>query len=345
MKTRNWRLAGAMMTMILAAGGLTACGSGSTSSASNTSGGLSDVTVMAFPGQSYRLPFLVADQEGFFKNHGISFKFVDQPNNLTGTQGMAATKAQVGVLSTTTQVQGAQAGQTYPFFCGGINVLQTTLIANTGSTLPSMSDGASWQQVLQALKGKKIGIQTPVGSGLQILFAAALKEAGLGPNDVTYVNLGGTPTTVEAALKNGSVDVAQVNPPGTQLLQTQKFGKPLIYLPDGPSVYKDYYGSGLVADPNWLKDNASTAKQFCDAYTEGLNWLKKPANANQAATILSKDSGVPQDASKLVVTDTFSDFSIGLNNATMQKTFDAYVNLGIAKPSPKPTTATLVANQ
>lgn len=347
MQTRNRRLAVATLTLTLLAGGLAACGSDDDAEGASDSsggGGTSEVTLMAYPGQSYRLPFLVAEKEGFFKDHGISFKFIDQPNNITGTQGMAATKAQVGFLSTTTQVQGSQAGQTYPFFCSGIKVLQTTLIADTDSDLPAMSDGASWEEVLQSLKGKKIGIQTPVGSGLQILFAAALKEAGLSSDDVTYVNLGGTPTTVKAALQNGSVDVAQINPPGTQLLQTENYGKPLIYMPDGPDVYKDYYGSGMVGDPKWLADNADTAKQFCEAYTQGLEWVQDPANVDDAAAILSEDSGIAEDAAKLVVSDTFGDFSSDVDDATMQKTFDAYVDLGIAKPEPKPSTDELVVH-
>ena len=345
MKIRNRRLLGAALTCTVLAGGVAACGSDDDSGTDSGSsgGGVTNVTMMAFPGQSYRLPFLVADQKGFFKDHNISFKFVDQPNTITGTQGMAATKANVGFLSSVTEVQGFQAGQTYPFFCGGIDVLQTTLIADTKSDLPSTDDGASAEEVLQSLKGKKIGIQTPVGSGLQILFAAALKEAGLGDNDVTYVNLGGTPTTVQAALANGSIDVAQINPPGTQLLASQNYGKPLIYMADGSDVYKNTFGSGLVGDPTWLKDNADAAKNFCDAYKEGVDWIKDPANADEAAGILAKDTGVPEDAAKAVVTDTFGDFA-DIDDATMQTTFDGFVDLGIAKSDPKPTTDELVAH-
>ncbi len=345
MKIRNRRLLGAALTFTVLAGGVAACGSDndSGSDSSGSSGGVTNVTMMAFPGQSYRLPFLVADQEGFFKDHNIAFKFVDQPNTITGTQAMAATKANVGFLSSVTEVQGFQAGQTYPFFCGGIDVLQTTLIADTNSDLPSIDDGSTWQEVLQGLKGKKIGIQTPVGSGLQILFSAALKEAGLSDSDVTYVNLGGTPTTVQAALANGSIDVAQINPPGTQLLASQGYGKPLIYMADGPDVYKNTFGSGLVVDPNWLKSNSDAAKNFCDAYNEGVKWVQDPANADAAAAILAKDTGVPEDAAKPVVTDTFGDFA-EIDEGTMQTTFDNFVDLGIAKADPKPSTDDLVVN-
>lgn len=343
MKFPNRRLLGAAFTLTVLGAGLAACGSDDSGSDSSSSGGVTDVTMMAFPGQSYRLPFLVADQEGYFKDNKISFKFVDQPSTITGTQGMAATKANLGFLSTVTEVQGYQAGQTYPFFCGGIDVLQTTLIADTNSDLPSMDDGATWQEVLQGLKGKKIGIQTPVGSGLQILFSAALKEAGLSDTDVTYVNLGGVPTTVQAALAKGSVDVAQINPPGTQLLASQNYGKPLIYMSDGPEVYKNYFGSGLVGDPNWLKDNPDAAKSFCDAYTKAVAWIQDPANADDAAAILAKDTGVPEDAAKAVVTDTFGDFAT-IDDSTMQTTFDGFVDLGVAKPDPKPTTDNLVVH-
>lgn len=333
------------MTFTVLAGGMAACGSDDDSGGnkSGSSGGVTTVTLMAFPGQSYRLPFLVADQKGFFKDHDIALKFVDQPNTITGTQGMAATKANVGFLSSVTEVQGFQAGQTYPFFCGGIDVLQTTLIADTDSDLPSMEEGATWQEVLESLKGKKIGIQTPVGSGLQILFAAALGEVGLTDSDVTYVNLGGTPTTVQAALKAGDIDVAQINPPGTQLLASQGYGKPLIYMPEGPEVYKNTFGSGMVGDPSWLEDDSDAAKALCEAFTEGLEWVKDPANADEAAGILAKDSGVPEEAAKTVVTDTFGDFG-PIDDDAMQATFDSFVELGIAKSDPAPTTDELVAH-
>lgn len=341
MHTRNRRIAGAMLTVTLLAGGLAACGSDD-AEADSSSDGPVELTLMAYPGQSYRLPLLAADKEGFFEDHGVSLKFVDQPNNLTGTQGMAATKANFGFLSTTTAVQGFQAGQTYPFVCGGIAVLQTTLIADTDSDLPSTDDGASWQEVLQALKGKTIGIQTPVGSGLQILFSAALEEAGLSEDDVTLVNLGGTPTTVQAALQKGSVDVAQINPPGTQLLETQGYGKPLIYMPEGPEIYANNWGSGLVVDPAWFEDNKETVGDFCEAYQEGLAWVQDEGNADAAASLLAADSGVPEDAAKLVVTDTFGDFVGEMDEDAMQATFDQFVDLGIAQPDPAPTTEDLV---
>jgi NitT/TauT family transport system substrate-binding protein len=95
--------------------------------------------------------------------------------------------------------------------------------AKNGSDLPSTSQGATWQQVMKSLDGKTIRIQTPVGSGLQLIFAEALREAGV--TNVTYVNLGGGNDVTLAALNNGSVDVAQVNPTGTQRVQADNSAK------------------------------------------------------------------------------------------------------------------------
>ncbi|WP_433496625.1 hypothetical protein ACQP1K_16635 [Sphaerimonospora sp. CA-214678] len=62
---------------------------------------------------------------------------------------MEATKSDVSHISSATNLPGWQAGNRFPYFCGGINVLQTSLVAATNSDLPSMKEGASWQEVLK----------------------------------------------------------------------------------------------------------------------------------------------------------------------------------------------------
>lgn len=56
------------------------------------------------------------------------------------------------------------------------------------------------------MAGKKIGIQSPVGPGVQLLFAAAHEEAGV--KNVTYVNIGTDMQVATASLGNGSIDAA-----------------------------------------------------------------------------------------------------------------------------------------
>ena len=313
--------------------GLAACGSGSGNADTKDAGGLTTVKVMMFPGQAYRLEALVADKQGYLKDHGIKMEITDQPPTLQGIQGLYASKSDVGQVTVGTLGQGVQAGDKAKFFCGGINVLQTSLMVPPDSKLPSTADGATWQEVLQSLKGKKVGIQTPVGSGLQLIFAAALKEAGV--TDVTYVNLGGAPTGTIAALKNGAVDVAQANPPTTQYFEQSGAAKSILYMSDGPKVYADYYGSGWVAPDAWLEKNPKLATDFCAAMTKALSYIQDPANKATISTMFEKDSGLDPKTVDAMVGVAYKDFSTSLDKDQLQQTFDAYVELGIFKPSPK----------
>jgi NitT/TauT family transport system substrate-binding protein len=326
-----------VVTVVAACGGTTG-----TSSGGSSRGKDDPVRVMMFPAQSYRLPVMTAEQEGFFKKRGIELDITEQPANLQGMQGIEATKSDVGQVTVGTLGQGWQAGSKGAFFCGGIDVLQTTLMAPKGSRLRSTDDGATWQEVLKSLEGKKIGIQTPVGSGLQKIFAAALKEAGV--EDVTYVNLGGGSSAAIAGLGNGSVDIAQVNPTGTQHILNAKSGKPLLYMPEGPKAYKDYYGSGWVAPTRFLEERPDKAKAFCEAVDEALEFIKDPKNREANVSMLVKDTGVSGPVAELVLDQAYGDYSTKLDKNRLEATFDAYADLGILKARPKPAYESLVVD-
>ncbi|MFV0463075.1 MAG: ABC transporter substrate-binding protein [Nostocoides sp.] len=286
---------------------------------------------MMFPGQSYRIPVLVADQKGYFKDANIEISSVPQPNNMQGVQALISTKSQVGIMSTPTEVQAVVAGSKAKMFCGGMNVLQSTLIAKAGSSIPSTFDGASWDDVIKGLSGKKIGSQTPVGSGLQILLQKALEESGA--TNLTFVNIGGGNDLTMAALNKGTVDVAVSNPPGTQALTIDNSVKPLAYPAEHSKTY-GLYGSAFTAPTEWLESKPETAKAFCDAIDRALTYSKDPKNAAEVAGIYAKDSGLDVKVATKVVTDTLGDFSTELPEAKLKETFDAYVTLGVVPSNP-----------
>lgn len=311
-----------------------ACGGSSNTAESSSSGGAPPTTVqvMMYPGQTYRLPVLIADQQGYFGKAGIKLTTVPQPANITGTQGLTATKSDIGIVATGTLGQGFQAGADVRLFCGGIKVLQTSLMAPNDSKLPATDSGSSPQDVLKSLSGKKIGIQTPVGSGLALVFQSALDNAGV--TGYTLVNVGTSETVVAAALKNGSVDAAQTNPTATEQLLTTKTAKRIIYMPDGPPEYKNYYGSGWIASSAWLKSNPKLAAGFCSSLNQALSYIGDNANASNVNSVLQKDTGITADVADLVRKTDFRDFDTKLNTATLDATFQAYTKLGIFKPTP-----------
>ena len=315
--------------------GATACGNGDAADTDSET-----IRVMMLPSQAYRLPVVVADQEGMFEERGIELEITEQPANLQGMQGLEATESDIGQVSVTTLVQGWQAGNEGAFFCGGVDFIQTTLMAAVDSDLPSTEEGASWEEVLQSLEGLEIGIQTPVGSGVQLLFAEALAEVGV--EDVTYVNLGGGSSAAVAALDNGSVDVAQFSPTGTQFIQDSGSGKPLVYLPDGPSAYKDLYGSGWVAPTEFLEERPEVAGEFCEIMDEALEFIQDSDNKESSTSALVDDTGVSPEVADLVIEQVYGDFSTELDEETLNRTFDTYVDLDIVEAQPEPSYDSLI---
>ena len=332
------RIAVGAVTAAVSLSGLAACGGDDSSSASG-GGGTTEVQVMMFPGVAYRLPVLVADEKGYFQDEGVSINEIAQPNNLPGVQAMNSTKSDVGQFAVATAAQAGEAGEDVKLFCGHVAEVQSSIVANADTDLPSTEDGATWQEVMQALEGEKFGVQVPVGAGFQLLTAAAFAEAGV--EDLTYVNVGGSNTTTGPALDNGDVAAAIASPPGTQFLTESGKQKVLAYLPDGPTAYADWYGSAWGAPTSFLEEDPEAAEGFCRAVQKGIDYVKDPANADEMVQLLMEDTGVPQNIAELVVADQFEPYSTALPQDILETTLKGYAGTGILK-SDKVTYDTLV---
>ncbi|MFE0748929.1 ABC transporter substrate-binding protein [Gordonia sp. NPDC058843] len=323
----SWKKLTAIAGTAAVAVGIAACGSG------GSSGDAGSMQVMMFPSVAYRLPVIVAQEKGFFTDEGVTINVIAQPNNLQGIQALEATKSHAGLMGTSTFAQGIQAGSQVQAFCGGIDVTQSSIVAPAGSPLPSVSEGASPDEVFAAIKGRKVGAQTPVGSGFQVMLDGALAEGGA--TDLTWVNVGGSNSVTQASLQNGSVDVAQSSPSGTQQLVGTGSAKELIYLPDHSELYGQMYGSPWVGPTAWLRDNPDTAKGFCNATATALEYIKDPANRDEVRQISMKDSGITDEKVADAVLATYErGYSADLAADVIQRTFDKYVELGIVKPEP-----------
>ncbi|GAA4259783.1 ABC transporter substrate-binding protein [Dietzia aurantiaca] len=304
-------------------------------------GDAGEMQVMMFPSVAYRLPVMVAQEKGFFDDEGVKINIIAQPNNLQGIQAMEATNTQAGMMSSSTLAQGIQAGSDVKLFCGGIDVAQSSILAPPDSDLPSVEDGATPEEVFKAMSGLKVGSQTPVGAGFQKILEAALTNGGT--TDIDWVNVGGSNSVTQASLQNGSVDVAQTSPSGTQILTETGAAKLLMYLPDTTGLYRDSYGSGWVGPTKWLEENPQTAKAFCDATAVGLEYILNPENKDEVLPILMKDSGIDDIAIAEAVLETYKQgYSAELDEKVLDSTFDTFRELGIIEAEPPITAAGVV---
>ena len=329
------RIVAGSIAATLSLSALAACGD----DANGSSDGTQEIQLMMFPGVAYRLPVLIAEQEGYFKDAGISIKEIAQPGNIPGIQGLVSTRSDVGQFAVATTAQAKQAGEDVKFFCGLLPEVQSSIVANADSDLPSVDDGATWEDVLKALDGSKFGVQVPVGAGFQLLTAAAFSEVGV--KDLTYINVGGSNTTTGPALDNGDVEAAIASPPGTQFLTADGKHKVLAYLPDGPNAYNEWYGSGWGATTAWIDENPELAEGFCSAVQKGIDYVKDPANKDDVKQVLMKDTGIPENIADLVL-PTYDVYSTALPKETFDATLEGYVDAGIVTDEPAVTYDTLV---
>jgi ABC-type nitrate/sulfonate/bicarbonate transport system substrate-binding protein len=301
-----------------------------------TGGGeeLQTVQAMTFPGQAYRGPILVATDQGFFADRGIQVETVPQPANVSGIQGLEATGSNVGYFSVPTLTQAVQAGTDVVFICGGISVYEPSLMAAADSELPSVDDGATADEVFAALAeldDVKIGVQTPIGSGLQLFSQQAFENHGV--EGATYIATGTQGPIILAALDNGDVDVAMVSPTATQQMLVDGTVKRLMYMPaEVPEL--QLYGSGIGALRAWAEENPELARGYCDAIAEATEFILDPANADVVDPILMEDAGISQEVVALVKEESYPEYSIDIPQDVYNETVQVYIDLGVMEPEP-----------
>lgn len=325
-------VAAALAASLLATASCSSSNDGDIGGSGETSGPV-EVQLMMYPGVAYRLPVMIAQEKGWFAEEGIELTIINQPDNLPGGQAMESTDSNIGQFSIATLAQAAQAGLDMKVFCGHISEVQSFIMANIDTDLPSTADGATPSEVLAALSGKTLGVQVPVGAGFQLITASAIESAG--GSDITYVNVGGSNATTGAALDNGSVDAAIASPPGAQFLIAEGKQKVLAYLPDGgPEEYSEWYGSAWGAPTSWLESNPEAAEGFCRAVQKGMDFIKDPSNLDESVAALIDDTGLPENIATDVVATQYAPYDTKLDKDVMTKTLEGYVKAGILATDP-----------
>lgn len=317
-----------------------ASGDVSTTSAGQQPVELRTVTVAVLPGQGYRVPIRIAQDQGFFADRGIELKFVDQPMTIGGIQGIEAVGADLGYISLPTIAQSVQAGADSRMFCQSLPVMETSLVAKPGTDLPSTDDGASADQVFSALAGKKIGVQTPIGAASQLIFQKIFKDRHI--DNVTYINTGVQLPVLLSALDSGDVDAIQVTPSTTQQMMSEGLVKRLIYLPDHVDSYR-FSGSGMAGRQAFIENTPDLAAGYCDAIQAALDYINNPANANEVDAVLEEDMGLTPEAAALMRAESFPLYSTKIDEAALNRTLGMFVELGILKPEPAMTYDSVVA--
>lgn len=265
---------------------LSACGAGAAPPSSEQD---RNVTVTTYEGTSSFEAYLV-EKTGFFDKHNINLEEVALP------AGPQATNA---FLSGSIDVHFGDVIQMFPLLSKGEEMEVIAGAAGMYWTVIGDKDlaGKPWPQSITQLRGKKVAVTVKGSVGEYIMRNTAI-AAGMKPDDINTVATGGFPQSI-AALENGNVDAAVLEPLSTAAMQVQ--GYPSLFSYQNPSQPTDTYPqeiTDIIDQPeinylvrkSWGEENPDVIKDFQAAIEEGFAYIQDPANFDEVVQILRKSS-------------------------------------------------------
>ena len=214
----------------------------------------------------------LAEDQGFFKKHGVDAATVFISSGSVTSQALVAGEATLASTSV---------GPTAGAVGGGADLV---ILAGTIHILPYQF----WvlPQVRQAddLKGKRVGIST-FGSGSHLAAEVALQTLGLDPgrDKVAIMQVGTQPDRV-AALATGRIDATPLEPGFGQAAKD----KGLTVLVDLTKADVPYLNTVIVASRRFVKQNPQIINSFLKGTIDGLAFLSNPANEKAVKSMLAR---------------------------------------------------------
>lgn len=301
------RIAGVVAFAATSAMVLAACGSGGSGS-----GGGGDVVRLATGVDPSYAAIYVAQDQGFFKKHGVDV----QVSNLEGGPAMA---------------QAVIAGQADM----GTQSDATTVTQMAGSTdLVGLMDFQHSNTYIKVVWGPKVKAATDIKKlatlpGIMTLATVRyLESQHIDPKSVEQVSA--NPPDVPIMLKRGDVDATVIYEPWATRAATEAGGKVVGSIGD----FGVSYAQWLIASDKWLKGHEDEAAKVAAAVDEANAFMK--ANPEETDQIVAKAIKLPVDQTaqimKDLVVETRDIDSTML--ATEKKTAQFFVDNGTLKSMP-----------
>lgn len=279
-----------LIALVAVAAGVAACGSGAQSRPSGgagaqaapssaSSGGGTEVRV-ALPTAKTSFAnsdIAVADEQGFFKQQGISVKVIHLASGVKAVQAVIGHAADIGGSSIEPVLAAQTQGQKLKIFAAYADRL--TVNMTTPTSVASASD----------LAGKPVGIQD-VGAFREIMTRFVLHEHGMTPDDVSYRPVSSDGYT--SALAAGQIESGILQPEQYYALKAENADFHSI-----ADLYRMqprwFYGTYFAAD-DWLGDHADEATAYATAITQAHRFMY--THRAETVKIVAAETGFPASA-------------------------------------------------
>ena len=215
----------------------------------------------------------VAQDQGFFRKHGLDLSFVQVRNGPVAMSALTAGETHFHWGSVSGANLGAIAeGADIVFVAGFINRLAGMFVANPKIQTPA------------DLRGKSIGVNSLSGGGW-IFSMLMLDYWGLSPerDKIQFRTLGEQAIMAQGVL-NGTVDASFLGYTFGRMLESKGFR----VLADTEKLPIPYQGSGLMARRSFVNSSPATVDRVLRALLEAASFIRNPENKGQVTRSLAK---------------------------------------------------------
>ncbi len=289
------------------------------------------------------LPVLVAQDQGYFKQNGISSVNLVTVTTLPAMMS-AVSSGQIDlglqIPSAVANFNAKASGDSQLRFIAAGQAWNLQWIARSGAGIPAAT-GSNWQSTVKAWKGKTIGVPA-LGGVLEFATSYLAKQVGLNPGtDFQYVTVAAGQAE-QAALKSGSVDVVTGDSFGGVLVTSTGAGQVVLNMAtnSGLSTFSGGMESGYFGSLATLKADPKLYAGFDKALAEAVAFISNPANRAQVEADIASGTGVTAAMAATLYPSTKA-FDLTLTPTMMSKTLSAYQAIG-AITGPTPSYSSLV---
>ena len=216
----------------------------------------------------YYLPLTVTEKLGYFKEAGLDVEISDFQGGAKSLQALMGGSVQVvtGSFDHTIQIQAK----------GERIVALVQMGRFPGFALALRKEKADTYKSPKDLKGMKIGVTAP-GSSTHFMVLYMMAQAGLKPEDASFIGTG-SGNTVVAAVKRGEVDAISNADPMINILDREGAVKIVADTRTAEGTQTVYGGpypaAVLYTKAEFAEKNPNTAQALVTALVRGLKWVQ-----------------------------------------------------------------------
>ncbi|HXG52675.1 MAG TPA: ABC transporter substrate-binding protein [candidate division Zixibacteria bacterium] len=219
---------------------------------------------------SVALPHVVAEEKGFFKAEGLNVSLIVMQNQVV-VNALAAKNIDYG--GTFSNMVGAA--------LSGLPIRIVAVVMEGGEHV--LVTHADIKRV-EDLKGKIVGISS-FGGAPHMQVTMILRKYGLNPEkDVTFLQIGGTPSRY-AALESGSVQAVMLQPPFNKMAQKRGFREIIAF----NEILKVPLG-GVAVHRDRIREKPDEIVRLIRAILKGIDYIH--THKDDILRIMEKSWGI-----------------------------------------------------